>query len=123
MSVLISSLNVRGLRDHTKRRKVFHYLQRSEAGIIFLQETHCTPDIEKLWKAEWGFTVLFSHGTSESRGVCMLFKNNFHLEIHDVNSDINGRYIIVDVTVGSKRLTLSNIYGQNQDKPAVFKIL
>ena len=58
-SVLISSLNVRGLRDYKKRRAVFHYLQKSEAGIIFLQEVHSTSEIENQWRAEWGGSTVW----------------------------------------------------------------
>ena len=119
-NILISSLNVRGLRDFKKRREVFHYFQKAEAEILFLQEAHCTAEIEKQWRAEWGYTILFSHGTSDSRGVCILFKNTFYLDIHDVLSDPEGRYIIADVTIGSKRLSLVNIYGPSQDKPFFF---
>ena len=38
----ILSLNVRGLGDHTKRRKIFNYTKKhvSRKGVIFLQETH-----------------------------------------------------------------------------------
>ena len=36
------SLNAQGLRDYTKRRKVFNFMKKhtSSKGIIFMQETH-----------------------------------------------------------------------------------
>ena len=119
--VLICSLNVRGMRDYKKRRELFHYFHKSEAGILLLQETHSTTDIEKQWRAEWGYTVLFAHGTNDSRGVCILIKNKFFCDIHNVFTDPNGRYIIIDITIGNKRLTLVNVYGPNQDTPAFFE--
>ena len=38
----ILSLNVRGLGDHTKTRKIFNYAKKhvSRKGVIFQQETH-----------------------------------------------------------------------------------
>ena len=38
----VVTLNVRGLRDYTKRKKIFQYLkkQTTSKGIVFLQETH-----------------------------------------------------------------------------------
>ena len=50
----IGSLNVRGLREKTKRNEMFTWLKNMKLSIIFLQETHCTSEIEDLWKTEWG---------------------------------------------------------------------
>ena len=120
-AIELRSFNARGLRDSKKRRELFHYFHKREAGIILIQEAHCTKEIENLWRAEWGYTVLFSHGSSDARGVCILFKPNFFLEIHKVYSDENGRYLIVDITIGNMRLTLSNLYAPNEDQPKFFE--
>ena len=111
----IRSQNVRGIADATKRRQVFYWLHNKPEEIIFLQEAHCTPDAEALWRTEWGGDIFFAHGTRNSRGVCILFKNKITKKIHNSQSDPNGRYIILDVEVNDKRLTLVNIYGPNND--------
>ena len=38
----MTSLNAQGLRDYTKRRKVFNFMKKhtSSKGVIFMQETH-----------------------------------------------------------------------------------
>ena len=64
LDVDIISLNVRGLRDFTKRRKVFNYKKQktSRRGIIFLQETHSVLKDEKVWTNQFGCgknTVVF----------------------------------------------------------------
>ena len=117
-NIQILSQNVRGLGDQFKRRKVFYWLHKSNAGIIFLQETHSSPECEKQWKAEWGGSnMIFAHGQTNARGVCIIIKNNVSIEIHNTIADENGRFLIVDVTINEVRLTLANIYGPNHDDP------
>ena len=36
----VFSLNVRGIRDQTKRRRIFTFLKKQNATIYFLQETY-----------------------------------------------------------------------------------
>ena len=57
-----------------KIRKIFNYLTKhsSPKSIIFLQETHSTEKAESVWTNQWGCgrgSILFSHGTSGSKGV------------------------------------------------------
>ena len=75
---------------------------------------------EKIWKAEWGGTTYFSHGEKNSRGVAVLFKNNVEYVVHKCKPDKEGRYLILDVTLGNKRINLVNIYGPNQDHPQFY---
>ena len=86
-----------------------------------LQEVHSTCEVEKQWYAEWGYNIHFCHGQSDARGVCILFKNNFDYEIHNTISDNSGRYLILDVSIYQQRVTLVNIYGHNEDKPAFYE--
>ena len=116
----ILSFNVRGLRDPQKRKEMFMWLRKKEHSIFLLQQVHGTEDIEKLWYAEWGYTVIFSHGTNDARGVSILFKNNFDHKIHGIIKDESGRYIILDITIQEKRITLANIYGSNTDSPEIY---
>ena len=74
--VKLLSLNVRGLQDSKKRRELFLWLKLNHKGsksFILLQETHSKIEDELLWEKEWGSQILFSHGTSQSRGVVILF--------------------------------------------------
>ena len=49
----INSLNTRGIRDKKKRTKVYNWLLRHDgnSGIHFLQEAHCTPEVQVSWNA------------------------------------------------------------------------
>ena len=117
MAIHFKSQNVRGLQDNLKRRQLFHSFHLSKYNIFLLQETHSTTNCEQQWKNEWGGEIFFSHGTSNSRGVCILIKNNFSKAIHSYKSDNNGRYIILDIEINSLRLLICTIYGPNRDEP------
>lgn len=82
-SLSVLSLNVRGLRDMVKRKALFLFCKRSEADFIFLQETHSVEEDTKFWKTQWGNTVHYSHGSSNSAGVA-IFLHKFKGEILEV---------------------------------------
>jgi len=52
LNIDLISLNVRGMRDYKKNRKMMNWVVKhgGNVGISFLQETHSTPDIEYKWK-------------------------------------------------------------------------
>ena len=116
----IVSLNVRGLGNNAKRKEVFNWLRMKKQSIYMLQEVHCSEGSMDIWTCEWGYKALFSGCTSSKAGVCILFNNNFNLQIHKVFSDPNGRFIICDIVAESKRLTVANIYAPNEDDPNFF---
>ena len=70
-SIKIQSRNVSGLRDSNKRKKLFLLMKTLNQDMFMLQETHSTVDTEKLWLDEWGGEIIFSHGTSNSKGVAI----------------------------------------------------
>ena len=115
------SLNVRGLRDNKKRTKVLYWLENvKKSDIIFLQETHSSPEVETIWFKNWPGKCFFSHGSTNSRGVLILIKDTSVYSIHDCKTDNEGRYIILDITIDDYRVTLGNIYGPNNDDPDFF---
>ena len=94
-----SSLNVRGLGEVSKRKEIFNWLRKKKFSIYMLQEVHCTEKNIHLWTAEWGYKALFSCCASNKAGTCILFNNNFHLQITKTRSDPNGRFIICDICI------------------------
>jgi len=116
------SLNVRGLRtDNNKRKKIFELFNRQLKGITFLQETHSTPEIELKWNREWGGHIIFSHGSSRSKGVAILIPKNMDYKINDTRKDPEGRYIIVDISCLEDTYILINVYAptQNSEKDQI----
>ncbi len=120
----IFSNNVKGLQDENKRRKIFYYLMNmKDANVCMLQETHSTLKNEQYWRAEWGGKIYYAHGTSESRGVCTMIKNNANIDVHEQICDSEGRYLILICTIQEKKVVLVNVYGPNKDDPIFFENL
>ena len=104
------SSNARGLAETTKRKQVFNYLREKKLDVIFLQETHSNKKLVKIWRNQWGGTAIFSHGTSNARGVCILFARNLEIQTEWVKIDEEGRWIICKVTIDNVSCLLVNIY-------------
>ena len=49
----VLSLNVRGISNDQKRRKIYE-LYRRRCDVFLIQEAHCTRETEHMWKNEWG---------------------------------------------------------------------
>ena len=76
-SLSICSLNTNGIRNRKKRHTLFKYIKDKKYDIACLQETFITSDVKDLWEREWGGTLIFSPGTTNSLGQLVLFKKNF----------------------------------------------
>ena len=109
------SLNVRGLSNF-KKRVIFAWCRKKNANIIFLQETHSTGNNEKQWKADWGAPLEVAHGSSNSRGVAILFRKGFDCKIIKKVIDPNGRYISIEVQINDEKYFLVNVYGEEVEK-------
>ena len=119
MSCKIITLNVRGIGDAIKRRSIFNYY-KTRGDILCLQETHSTPDVEKIWNSEFGGDGYYSHGTASSTGVCILLKKSVPFRVVKNSADLNGRIVVCElesIDDPTKRFTICSIYGPNKDKP------
>ena len=72
----IFSWNVRGINGYKKLRKIFNWMVKHSSvnSILTLQETHSTPIDEESWCKQWRGKLCFSHGTSNSMGVLVGFR-------------------------------------------------
>ena len=118
-SLKLVSLNVRGLSNFRKRRAIFTWCRKQKADLIFLQETHSTKAGEYKWKKEWGSEIIFSHGSSNARGVAVLIKRGLDIVVEQELPNSNGRSIVLKTLIKDKRYLLANIYGPNKDAEAV----
>ena len=109
----ITSLNVRGLRDQSKRRSIFSYLKDQKSKLYFLQETYSEVNDEIIWRNEWGGKIFFSHGTKHSKGVCILVNPLVQDKIDYSFSDKSGRIVLITIVINSFMLSLCNIYAPN----------
>jgi len=66
--------------------------------------------------------MLVAGNHTGSRGVAVLFKNNFEYKIHSTIRDELGRYIVTDIKFLSRCMTLGNVYGLSSgDHPEFFE--
>ena len=109
----IVSLNVRGIRDPTKRQSIFSYLKDQKASFYSLQETYSESSDENVWRNEWGGAVFFSHGSKHSRGVCILVDPSTKIKVDYSFTDNCGRIVLITLNFHCLRLSLCNIYAPN----------
>lgn len=119
-SLLYGSFNVNGIQGNVKRRKVYNILKDNKLDIAFLQETHSVENKELIWQNEYGGNIFYSHGTSEARGVAILFKRGLVYQIKDIKKDLDGRFIAIEVKVEDITYLLCNVYSPNEDDPSFF---
>ena len=123
MILKVASLNVAELNDLVKRKSIFTCLKSKTYHAVFLQETHATNEVQKLWEKEWGNKIFWSHGTSNAKGVAILFNVRTALEVLDSERDEHGRYLIVKASINEETITFCNLYGPNSDSPPFFETL
>ena len=114
--------------------KMPEYLKKNSSGnnifnnisIIFLQETYTTSKIEKLYKYRWHGNMIISHGTSNSRGVIVAFRQGLKYKmLSDPICDPNRRYIILNVEIQGPPHILVNCYMPNmeQEQIKLFRVI
>ena len=122
-SIKIVTVNCRGLGDGRKRKDVLNFYKSKNYNIVCLQDTHFTPELEPYIETQWGYKCIFNSFSSNSRGVAVLFNNNFELVLHKEKKDSEGNLLILDLSINGKRFTLINLYGPNSDSPLFFENL
>ena len=118
------SLNARGLRGYRKRRTVFNWLKKHahRNTVILLQETHSIEGDERIWKAQWRGEVRYAHGTHNSKGVLIAFKDGINLDIQTEIVDSDGRFIIIKTIINESNVVIVNHYAHN-DEPSQVEML
>jgi len=118
--LVIKTFNAKGLDDYSKRKDVFRWFKKKNPDILMIQESHSNKGKEKVWNREWETKIVYSHGDSNARGVCVCFKKELNYVINNLSRDKDGRILVLDITVDDYRFTLANIYAPNKDTPQFF---
>jgi exonuclease III len=115
-NINVFSLNVNGLGDSIKRQAVFQKLKKKGPGVFLLQETHSSEKSFTQWSQQWeSKNIFFSHGTSNSKGVAILFSKNYQFEIKQELKDKEGRFLIIDVLINDRVYTIANLYAPTRN--------
>ena len=110
-------MNCKGLADEKKikekKRRLQLALAKKKLDIYCLQEAHIqnSKREQARWKSQRGYEAFFSNLDSKSCGVIILFNNTFEYVFHNVISDQQGRYIVLDISIFQQRCTLVMLYG------------
>ena len=114
-NLTLNSLNCRGLRSKTKREVVFDWLKKYNRSITLLQETHSDPSVEKQWEKEYGGTIIFCHGTSNSKGVAILIPKMLNVTLLDQDKDDGGRILVIHIECENENLIITNVCAPTKD--------
>ena len=107
-SFSVASLNVRGLKNSGKREAIFATLRPFH--IIFLQETHTTPQDELVYAREWHGKSFWNHNDSRTAGTAILFSDNFSPKILQEIKDEYGQTIILILELETVPLVFCNVH-------------
>ena len=91
--------------------KILGKIQRENAGVVFLQETHLSePDHAKLKRR--GFNQVFSasYKSGPRRGVSVMIADKFNFEVQFEIKDNEGRYVMVGGRLEGIEVTFLNVY-------------
>ena len=111
---------MRGIANTEKRRAIFdHY--RNTSDLLILQETHSTPEVEKIWTNEWGGEAFFAHGTSQARGIAVFMTKGLRKQTRNVYNCSEGRTIMFDLIEGGTTITIVAVYAPNSDTPTFYQ--
>ena len=105
------SLNVRGLRDFTKRSNLFYWLKEKKYDFCLLQETYWTSEIILKLQREWQGDIFLNFGSQHSRGTAILSKDKHN--ILNVHKSEDSRIIFINIKIEEQILTIINIYAPN----------
>ena len=87
-------------------------------GFIFLQETHSSDENMKAFKEDFGKNddLIFCHGASNARGVAIGICGALDYQIKHQIKDTQGRFLILQLTLGTRDYVLINFYNENIEK-------
>ena len=100
-TITFLSVNVCGRSSPEKRKDVLNFLKKKTYS-IYLQDTHFTKKEENYIRSQWGFESFFSSFSSQSRGVAILFSDNFEHKLRNVQSNDGGNKLFVEISIQEK---------------------
>lgn len=116
--VKLVTWNVKGIGHVIKRKKILTFLKKEHVSIALLQETHLSDTEHCKLKRDWVGQIYYSSFTSNSRGVAILIHKNIPFSLDHLESDSEGRFVLVSGYIFGVHLTIGNVYAPNIDCPS-----
>ena len=107
------TLNVNGLNDLIKRRRVSDWIKKQDPSICCLQETHFRPQDTYSLKMKGWRTIYHSNDPQKKAGVTILISDKVKFISKTVVRDEEGHSIIRKGSIQQEDLTIINIYAPN----------
>ena len=128
MALMLSilTLNVNGMRDSSKRHRIFQFCKSLNVDFVFLQESHITClDDANIWSIEWGGGLYASYGSSSKCGTIILTAPHLTHQVGKVNPDHEGRLLSIIYKHSLGNICLCNVYAPNNpsDRKDFFNVL
>ena len=109
-ALTIGTLNLNGARDKMKRLTLIDFINLKKINVMLIQETHSDKTNEVDWRREWNGQIFFSHKSSVSGGVAILFsKDSLLLSCH-VQDIVEGRLLMIKAVFESHTMVFLNVY-------------
>ena len=109
-ALTIGTLNLNGARDKMKRLTLIDFINLKKINVMLIQETHSDKTNEVDWRREWNGQIFFSHKSSVSGGVAILFsKDSLPLSCH-VQDIVEGRLLMIKAVFESHTMVFLNVY-------------
>ena len=106
----IVSINVRGLRNETKRRSILQQI-KGHCDCVLLQETHLDPSLASAIPKEFPGQWSFSNGSSRSAGVGIgIFGFGIKMTEEQELISKDGRLIGKLITINNQSFYLLSVY-------------
>ncbi len=108
------SLNVRGLNNDKKCRKIHRWLHNNNAKIVLLQETFCKTKNNSLEHKDWDIYHNFTN-SSHSRGVAIMVHKCLDAKIVSIHRKDDARVILINLEIDGVQLSICNIYAPSDE--------
>ncbi len=94
------------LEDYRKRAELYEIIKQKKIDVTLIQETHSDVNNVNDWIKEWEGLSFFSHNTTLSGGVAILFAKTFNPISYQVEEFVKGRLLKVKAQVENYNLFL-----------------
>ena len=110
----ITALNAGGLCESDKRNVLFNKLKAGSPDIIILVETKLNAISQTHIKQTEPYKTFFTRDGPQ-RGVLIMINPKSDIEILKTHIDPGGNYITLEIKLATKPMTITAVYGPNED--------
>ena len=115
--ISIITLNVSRLKAPTRRHRLAEWIQKQDAYICCLQETHFRPrDTYRLKVRGWK-KIFHAYRTQKKAGVGILISDKLDFDIKTITRDKEGHFVMIKGSIQGEDITIINIYAPNIGAP------